>query len=101
MASQAEVLKRNRYFIAGAPDIPHSSRNHVDDWHEHHLPLARMHQAHLHDWGIASGLEVRVPPEGQQLEVLPGVAVDSTGELIALSASGQADISVLAPGEPE
>src|SRR5262245_479666 len=101
MAGDPEVVKRNRYFIEGSPDIPHSSRNHAEDWRDYHLPPARLHQAHLHDWGIASGLEVHVTPDGQQLEVQPGVAVDGAGELIALAAAGRAEISVVAPGEPE
>jgi hypothetical protein len=73
----------------------------VEDWEGYHLPLLRMHQAHLHDWGIASGLEVSVTAGGGEVEVQPGVAVDGRGELIALSGSGQADISLVEPGEAD
>jgi len=101
MDNPTEVIKRNRYFIEGAPDIPHSSRNHADDFQEYHDPLTRMHHAHLHDLGIAGGLGVSVTAEGNQIEVQPGVAVDGRGELIALSADGEADISLTAPGEED
>src|SRR5512134_240005 len=101
MGSEVEDLKRNRYFLEGVPDVPHSSRNHVEDWEGYHLPLLRMHQAHLHGWGIASGLEVSVTAGGGEVEVQPGVAVDGRGELIALSGSGQADISLVEPGEAD
>ena len=101
MDNPTEIIKRNRYFIEGAPDIPHSSRDHADDFQEYHLPLMRMHHAHLHDPGIAGGLAVGVTVEGNAVEVQPGVAVDGRGELITLSADGQADISLAAPGEPD
>ncbi len=99
MDNPTEVIKHNRFFIEGAPDIPHSSRNHDEDLQEFHLPLARMHHAHLHDLGIAGGLGVGV--DGNAVEVEPGVAVDGNGELIVLSPDGQADISLIAPGEEE
>jgi hypothetical protein len=101
MDNPTEVIKRNRYFIEGAPDIDHSSRNHVDDLQEYHIPLIRMHHAHLHDPGIAGGLGVSVTPESNAIGVEPGVAVDGRGELIALSADGKADISLIAPGEED
>ena len=75
MDNPTEIIKRNRYFIEGAPDIPHSSRDHADDFQEYHLPLMRMHHAHLHDPGIAGGLAVGVTVEGDAVEVQPGVAV--------------------------
>ena len=40
-----------------------------------------------------------VQDAGTQIEVGPGVAIDGRGELIALSAEGQADIGVERPGE--
>jgi hypothetical protein len=101
MERPAEVIKHNRFFTEGAPDIPHSSRNHAEDLQEFHLPLARMHHAHLHDLGIAGGLAIGVTDNGSAVEVQPGVAVDGMGELIALSPDGQADISLSAPGEED
>ncbi len=96
----AEVVKRSQYLIPPATECPHSSRNHFEDWEEFHLPLARMHHAHLHDRGVASGLEVSVTGEGTEIEVQPGVAVDGNGELVALSGAGEADVSSEQPGEP-
>ncbi len=100
MERPVEVIRHNRFFIEGAPDIPHSSRNHAEDLREYHLPLARMHHAHLHDFGIAGGLGVGVAV-GNAVEVQPGVAADGSGELIVLSPDGRADISVVTPGEED
>ena len=99
MAPNPEVLKRSQYFTPPSTEHPHSSRTHYFDWQEYHRPLLRMHHAHLHDWGIASGLAVRVTDDGAGVEVQPGVAVDSVGELITLALEGQADISPTQPGE--
>jgi hypothetical protein len=95
----AEPVKRSQYFNPPTTECPHSSRNHFEDWEEFHLPMARMHHAALHGRGVASGLEVSVQDAGTQIEVGPGVAVDGRGELIALSAAGQAEIGAEQPGE--
>ena len=95
----AEPVKRSQYFNPPTTECPHSSRNHFEDWEEFHLPMARMHHAALHGRGVASGLAVSVQEAGTQIEVGPGVAVDGKGELIALSAAGQADIGIERPGE--
>ena len=87
----AEPVKRSQYFNPPTTECPHSSRNHFEDWEEFHLPMGRMHHAALHGRGVASGLEVSVQDAGTQIEVGPGVAIDGKGELIALSAAGQAD----------
>ena len=95
----AEPVKRSQYFNPPSTECPHSSRNHFEDWEEFHLPMARMHHAALHGQGVAGGLEVSVQEAGAQIEVGPGVAVNRQGELIALSAEGQADIGSDRPGE--
>ncbi len=95
----AEPVKRSQYFSPPTTECPHSSRNHFDDWEEFHLPMARMHHAALHGRGVASGLEVSVQDAGSQIEVGPGVGVDGKGELITLSAEGQADVGGELPGE--
>jgi hypothetical protein len=95
----AEPVKRSQYFNPPTTECPHSSRNHFEDWEEFHLPMARMHHAALHGRGVASGLEVSVQDAGTQIEVGPGVAADGRGELIALSAAGQAEIGAEQPGE--
>lgn len=97
MLPNPEVLKRSQYFTPPSTEHPHSSRTHYFDWQEYHRPMLRMHHAHLHDWGIASGLAVSVAAGG--VEVQPGVAVDGVGELITLALEGQADISPTQPGE--
>jgi hypothetical protein len=96
-----EVLKRNRYFIESGGEVPHTSRDHADDMQEFHLPLMNIHQAFLHDVGIAGGLEVNVTSDGQAVEVQPGVAVDENGRLIVLSPDGKADVSLSEPGEAD
>jgi Chaperone of endosialidase len=95
----AERVKRSQYFSPPATECPHSSRNHFEDWEEFHLPMVRMHHAALHGRGVATGLAVSGQNGGTQIEVGPGVAIDGNGELIALSAEGQADIGVDRPGE--
>ena len=95
----AEPVKRSQYFSPPTTECPHSSRNHFEDWEEFHLPMARMHHAALHGRGVASGLAVSVQDAGTQIEVGPGVAIDGKGELIALSAAGQADSGGEQPGE--
>jgi hypothetical protein len=95
----AEPVKRSQYFNPPTTECPHSSRNHFEDWEEFHLPMARMHHVALHGRGVASGSEVSVQDTGTQIEVGPGVAVDGKGELIALSAAGQAEVGVEQPGE--
>jgi Chaperone of endosialidase len=95
----AERVKRSQYFSPPATECPHSSRNHFEDWEEFHLPMTRMHHAALHGRGVATGLAVSVQNGGTQIEVGPGVAIDGKGELIALSAEGQADIGLEGPGE--
>jgi hypothetical protein len=94
-------LKRSQYFTPPTTEHPHSSRHHYFDWEEYHRPLAQMHHSHLHDWGVATGLTVSVAEEGGAIEIQPGVAVDGNGELISLSGSGEADISLVQPGEPD
>jgi hypothetical protein len=97
----AERVKRSQYFNPPSIECPHSSRNHFEDWEEFHLPMARMHQVALHGRGVASGLAVSVQNGGTQIEVGPGVAIDGNGELIALSAEGQADVGADRPGEAD
>lgn len=96
----AEPVKRSQYFSPPSTECPHSSRNHFEDWEEFHLPMARMHHAALHGHGVATGLAVSIQEAGAQIEISPGIAVDRKGELIALSAAGQADIGIDRPGEP-
>jgi hypothetical protein len=97
----AELVRRSQYFSPPTTECPHSSRNHFEDWEEFHLPMARMHHVALHGRGIASGFVVSVQNGGTQIEVGPGVAIDGRGELIALSADGQADIGRDQPGEAD
>jgi hypothetical protein len=47
-----------------------------------------MHHAHVHDWGIARGLEVNGTIGSTEISINAGVAIDSKGELIVLSSSG-------------
>src|SRR4029450_3889075 len=95
----AEQVKRSQYFNPPTTECPHSSRNHFEDWEEFHLPMARMHHPALHGRGVGSGLEVSMRNAGTQVEIQPGVAVNGNGELIALSAEGQADVGVDRPDE--
>ena len=85
-----ETVKRNRYFIPPQTSDDHASKNHYEDFRDFHIPLERMHNSNLHDWGIASGLEVR--GSGTEIIVNPGVAIDISGQLISLSNEGHSYI---------
>jgi hypothetical protein len=81
-----EYTKRNRYYDPQfTTRYPHLSEHHYQDFEQFHLPLLRMHQAHLHDVGIVRGLEVEGAPGGTALVIKPGVAVDGRGSLIVLA----------------
>ena len=54
------------------------------DFDHYHDARAMLHEKAEHDWGVATGLEVRQTGV-QQLRVSPGVAIDRAGRLIALS----------------
>jgi hypothetical protein len=99
-----EKVKRNRFYDPPVPPSqpefihPHSSKNHYEDSQEFHRPLGRMHNANLHDWGIAQGLEVSGAIGGTVVAIAPGVALNGQGELISLSLDGQGDIGSNPPG---
>jgi microcystin-dependent protein len=101
MTPDPEVLKRGQYFTPPTTEHGHTSRHHFFDWEEYHRPLSRMHHAHLHGWGIASGMAVSLVENRTMVEIGPGVAVDGQGEMIVLSSSGQADTSLTQPGEAD
>ena len=86
-----EKVKRNQYFDPPT-EFPHSSRNHAEDMEDFHLPMDRMHHAHLHDRGIARGLEVSGTIGGTEVVVNAGVAIDGEGRLIVLASTGNGDI---------
>ncbi len=58
------------------------------DYTQHHEPLEQIHASNIHGWGIASGLTVTATLGGPNLQVLPGVAVDSLGQHISLAFGG-------------
>jgi hypothetical protein len=78
-----EALQRTDY--PDRPESTHTDQAHFRDFRDYHLPLARMHHAHLHSWGIARGLEVRGTLGGDTIVVQPGVAIDEQGQLIILT----------------
>src|SRR5215510_3986664 len=82
-AMEFEPLQRTNY--PDRPEHTHTDRDHFRDFRDYHLPLARMHHAHLHGGGIARGLEVRGALGGDTVVVQPGVAVDAPGQLIILT----------------
>ena len=92
-----EKVKRNRYYDPQV-EFPHVSRNHAEDMEEFHLPWHRMHNAHLHDWGIAGGLEVTGTIFGNEVVIQAGVVIDGSGRLTPLSALGHGDIGANPPG---
>jgi hypothetical protein len=57
----------------------------------------RRHNMALHDWGIVSGLEVRVTG-AHQVTVQPGVAIDANGRQIELAHAMPFDLEGFPPG---
>jgi hypothetical protein len=76
----------------------HIGKNHYQDFEEFHLPIDRMHNSNLHDWGIARGLEVKGTIGGREVIINPGVAIDIDGQLISLSDTGHGDTGKNPPG---
>src|SRR4051794_432625 len=58
------------------------------DFTEFESVWARLHQFFLHDWGVASGLEVQGTLGTADLRVQAGIAIDRRGNLIVLSTGG-------------
>src|SRR5262249_20249697 len=57
-----------------------------------------LHQFFLHDWGVASGLEVSGTVGAADLLIKPGVAIDRKGQLIVLSDNGNGLLGQTQPG---
>jgi hypothetical protein len=90
-----EVLTRVNYDCANGI----VTRNTVAfDFANYHAALARLHQFFLHDWGVASGLEVGGTVGAANLQVKPGVAIDRKGQLIVLSTGGSGLLGQAQPG---
>jgi hypothetical protein len=86
-------LKRTHYEDAGDTAIRHDTRDHRQDMVHYHVPLMQMHQAGLHGWGIAVGLQVtQTGPSA--VTVAEGLAIDARGRMLALAAQGHR------PGQP-
>jgi hypothetical protein len=84
-----EKVKRYRYHNPETLETaPVTGKNLYEDLRDFHIPLERVHNSNLHDWGIASGLEVSGTIGGTEIIVNPGVAIDSSGQLISLSNTG-------------
>lgn len=81
---------RNRYRVGETDNRQHSSYHHEEDIRDFHLPLAALHQRHLHTWGICAGLEVSGVVGANTVTVQPGVAIDVEGRMIVLADNGKA-----------
>jgi hypothetical protein len=86
-------LKRTHYDDAADSNINHDTRDHRQDMTHYHVPLMRMHQAALHGWGIAVGLQVSQTGE-KEVTIAEGLAIDIAGRMLPLAAQGQT------PGQP-
>jgi len=91
-----EKVKINVYYDPPS-EYPHSSRNHAEDIQDYVLPLGRMHNASLHDRGIAAGLEVSGTAGTAEVVIKPGTAIDGAGQFIALSPDGHGNIGADPP----
>ncbi len=93
MASQKLTLTRTSYTDPSQATNPTRQSGVQDaealvDYTLHDKPLEQIHASNLHGWGIASGLTVTATLGGPNLQVLPGVAVDSLGQHISLAFGG-------------
>jgi len=86
-------LKRTQYEDVGDATIRHDTRDHRQDMTHYHVPVMQMHQAALHGWGIAVGLQV-TQTGPRTLSIAEGLALDVEGRMLPLAAQGQA------PGQP-
>ncbi len=93
MASQKLTLTRTSYTDPSQPANPTRQSGVQDaealvDYTQHDKLLEQIHGSNLHGWGVASGLTVTATLGGPNLQVLPGVAVDSLGQHISLAFGG-------------
>src|SRR5205807_1007625 len=74
-------------------DSPTRAENALD-MDQYYRPLERIHSSSLHGWGVASGLSATTTLNSPNttITVLPGVALDSSGQHISLAVSGNAEI---------
>src|SRR5882672_7526871 len=86
-------LKRTHYEDVGDATIRHDTRDHRQDMTHYHVPVMHMHQAALHGWGIAVGLQV-TQTGPQAVTIAEGLAIDVQGRMLPLAAQGQT------PGQP-
>jgi hypothetical protein len=80
-------LKRTRY-LDQAGSTFHQTNDHLEDLDHYHVPVIRMHNANLHRWGVAGGLEVE-KKSPSELEIREGLAIDVYGRSIPLASIGQ------------
>lgn len=85
-------LKRTFYDNANDSNINHNTLDHRQDMIHYHVPLMRMHNAALHQWGVAVGLQV-TKTGSSELTIAEGLAIDVEGRMLTVATEGQA------PGE--
>ena len=88
--SYSDPNRQNNPVRSGTPTLAESER----DMDQYYRPLERIHGSSLHGWGVASGLSVTATLNSATLSVLPGVAVDSKGQHIALAEGGNAEVGL-------
>jgi hypothetical protein len=87
-----EPIRRVNYLPTATTTACLNGRGVNADFEEFHGPSARLHHRALHDWGVASGLEVSGAAGQATVTVAPGVAIDRKGQLIVLSDTGLANV---------
>ena len=88
-----QELKQTHYQDATDFNINHTTQDHRQDMTHYHVPLMRMHNAALHRWGIAVGLQVAQTGPAE-LTIAEGLAIDAQGRMLPLAAEGAT------PGQP-
>src|ERR1017187_8175998 len=101
----SEKLQRTSYRDPNTPNDPVRSgtpsvAENEQDMDQYYRPLERIHGSSLHGWGVASGLSVTATLNSASptLTVQPGVALDSSGQHIALAVGGNAEVGATPTG---
>lgn len=82
------TIKRLNYFTGQFLE-----ENDFKDEQQYHMNAIRSHNANLHTWGIAYGLDVTFTPGSKYVIVSVGMAIDGQGRQIVLNEDERIDLS--------
>lgn len=89
----ADVVKRVQYF-----DHQFLQVADFTDEQDYHRRMLALHNANMHTPGVAQGLDVTFATGATKVTVAPGMAIDSNGQEIVLTAAYDLELASFAPG---